>query len=83
MSERIAYIPRVAAWALAIASERVWGAFGAAREPRLTRYVVQNLADECTLDVSRARAVLGYSPRWTYRDAPLGDAPASPDQSAR
>jgi nucleoside-diphosphate-sugar epimerase len=71
MSARIAYIPRGVAWAIAVAGERLWSAVGATREPRLTRYVVQNLADECTLDVSRARALLGYSPRWTYRDAPL------------
>jgi 2-alkyl-3-oxoalkanoate reductase len=71
MSVRIVYIPRAVAWTVAVASERLWGVAGAAHEPRLTRYVVQNLADECTLDVTRARTMLGYSPRWTYRDGPL------------
>lgn len=71
LDARIAYIPRGVAWALAVAGERLMSALGASHEPRLTRYVVQNLADEYTLDVSRARAALGYTPRWTYRDAPL------------
>jgi hypothetical protein len=33
--------------------------------------VVAQLADEHTVDISRARAMLGYLPRWTYRDGPL------------
>jgi nucleoside-diphosphate-sugar epimerase len=82
LSARIAYVPRGVAWALAQTSERLWCAVGAVREPRLTRYVVQNLADECTLDIARAREELGYTPRWTYRDGPLTDL-AAPEGTGR
>lgn len=68
---RITYIPRAAAWRIAAALEGVWPAGSAPRGPLLTRYVVAQLADEHTLDITRARRVLGYVPRWSFRDGPL------------
>lgn len=69
---RLIFVPRPLAWGAAMASEWLGRAARREREPTLTRYVVANLADECTLDISRARAALGYIPRHTFRDAPLG-----------
>ena len=65
------FIPRSVAWRTATALETMWLSRRAPRGPVLTRYVVTQLADELTLDISRARSILGYSPRWTYRDGPL------------
>ncbi|HEX5632132.1 MAG TPA: NAD(P)-dependent oxidoreductase, partial [Gemmatimonadales bacterium] len=62
---RVAYLPRAAAWPLASAAERIARAIGRRHEPVLTRYVVAHLADECTLDITRARRLLGYSPSAT------------------
>jgi nucleoside-diphosphate-sugar epimerase len=46
--------------------------FGEERSgPPLTRYAVMHLSDDHTLDITRARALLGYAPRWTFRDGPL------------
>ncbi len=68
---RLAHIPRAVAWGAARLLEHVWPSTGGRRGPPLTRYVVGQLADEHTLDITRARTVLGYVPRWTYRDGPL------------
>jgi 2-alkyl-3-oxoalkanoate reductase len=68
---RLLFIPRGLAWGLAMASERLAKSLGSDSEPRLTRYVVANLADEYTLDVTRARAELGYQPKWDYKSGPL------------
>jgi nucleoside-diphosphate-sugar epimerase len=64
----LAYIPRALAWSLAGALERGWRAARSAHAPPLTRFMVANLADEFTLDLTRAREHLGYAPRWSYRD---------------
>jgi nucleoside-diphosphate-sugar epimerase len=69
---RIAYIPRAVAWHIAGALEGIWPTRIGPRGPLLTRYVVSQLADELTLDITRARAILGYEPRWTFRDGPIG-----------
>jgi nucleoside-diphosphate-sugar epimerase len=68
---RIAYVPRPIAWHVAGALERVWSNKEGPRGPLLTRYVVAQLADEHTLDITRARTLLGYEPPWTFRDGPL------------
>ena len=68
---RIVQVPRALAWNAAAVLERGWLSRDGTRGPPLTRYVVMQLADEHTLDISRARTTLGYVPRWTYRDGPL------------
>jgi nucleoside-diphosphate-sugar epimerase len=81
-ADRLAYLPRALAWRAAVAMERVWHALDAASAPPLTRFMIRNLADEFTLDLSRARARLGYVPSWSFRDQ-VGDAPmASPSMAA-
>lgn len=47
------------------------GAGAAGGEPPLTRYAVASLADPFVLDLSRATTILGYRPRWSFRDGPL------------
>jgi nucleoside-diphosphate-sugar epimerase len=68
---QIQYVPRALAWSSAAAAECYWWLTSRRGEPPLTRYAVGSLADPSVLDTSRARAVLGYVPRWTYRDGPL------------
>jgi nucleoside-diphosphate-sugar epimerase len=71
LPQRIAWIPRGIAWPLGSLAERVFLAARSSRPPLLTRYLVAQLAAEYTLDLSRARELLGYRPRWTFRDGPL------------
>lgn len=59
---RIRYLPRPLAMAAAIVSETAARMRRPTGEPQLTRYVVSSLADEHTLDISRARDSLGYDP---------------------
>ena len=72
VSDRLLHVPRVAARSLAAVNETVWRLARISGEPRLTRYAVASLAEPFTLDLTRARTQLGYAPRWTFRDAPLG-----------
>lgn len=72
MPTRIRYLPRALAVAAAVASEAAARVRRATTEPLLTRYVVSSLVDEHTLDTSRARSSLGYSPRYRFRDAQPG-----------
>lgn len=65
------YVPRRLAWIAAAAMEAVWPWRRGPRGPLLTRYVVTQLADEHTLDISRAEEYLGYVPRWTHINGPL------------
>lgn len=73
LTPRIAYIPRGVAWRAAAMGESLFRKLRSEREPTLTRYVVANLADDCTLDISRARSALGYEPAVTFRDGALGE----------
>ena len=59
------------AWGAASVSEAIARSLGVEREPTLTRYVVANLSEETTLDITRARTELGFKPRYNFRDAPL------------
>jgi nucleoside-diphosphate-sugar epimerase len=70
---RIRYVSRRSAWRAATLCEWLWRTGGRrmTRPPPLTRYVVAQLADEHTVDITRAREMLGYAPRWSYRDGPL------------
>lgn len=67
--EDVAYLPAPLAHTLAAALEAAWrlGRFGGS--PPLTRYVVKHLSVEHTLDLTRARAMLGYAPRRGLDDA--------------
>jgi nucleoside-diphosphate-sugar epimerase len=67
LPERVAYIPLRPAWVVASGLERAYGLAGARRAPALTRYMVAQLAVECTLDIGKAVHRLGYAPRPTYR----------------
>jgi 2-alkyl-3-oxoalkanoate reductase len=67
----IRYVARPVAWSAAALIEGWWWTTSRANEPPLTRYAVASLADPSVLDISRARARLGYVPRWTFRDGPL------------
>ena len=55
-------IPRPAAHALAVAGETAWGALPLPGRPPLTRFAYWVSALETTIDISRARAELGYAP---------------------
>ena len=70
-SVTVRYIPRSIAWGVATVLESAWPSRRAPRGPLLTRYLVTQLADEHTLDITGAREHLGYSPQWTFRDGPL------------
>ena len=61
------HVPRRLAWILASLLETVWRAAGATHAPSLTRYMVQQLADGHTLNLSRATNLLGYDPRYDYQ----------------
>ena len=65
------YVPRSVAWAAASLLERAWLSHRPPRGPPLTRYLVSHLADEHTLDITRAREVLGYAPEGSYREMTL------------
>jgi nucleoside-diphosphate-sugar epimerase len=71
ITPRLLYVPRSIAWVAALMSERAWRLAGRSQAPRLTRYLVAKLADEHTLDSTRARTLLGYEPRHTFRDGPM------------
>jgi nucleoside-diphosphate-sugar epimerase len=61
----IAWIPRAVAWRAAIVSERLAGP----REPLLSRYTVNQMSLNFTLNLDRARRELGWEPKQTYRSA--------------
>jgi nucleoside-diphosphate-sugar epimerase len=58
-------IPRPAAHALAVAGEAAWRALPLPGRPPLTRFAYWFSALETTIDISRARAELGYAPTVT------------------
>jgi nucleoside-diphosphate-sugar epimerase len=68
---RLIFVPRALAWQTAAMLERAWPRSTGTHGPPLTRYAVGQLAADHTLDITRARCILGYEPRWTYRDGPL------------
>jgi len=55
-------IPAPVASALAAAGERAWRLLPLPGRPPLTRFAVWVSSQECTLDISKARAELGYEP---------------------
>jgi len=65
---RIAYVPAAVAWPLSAALESIARVLGLTHAPRLTRYVVAQLTEEYTLDLTAAVERLGYRPDRTYVD---------------
>jgi nucleoside-diphosphate-sugar epimerase len=65
---RIVYAPTALAWPLSTAVESIARVLALRHSPRLTRYVVAQLAQEYTLDLSAAVERLGYRPTRTYVD---------------
>ena len=61
-------IPAVVAAPLASAAETLWTATRATNAPPLTRLRYWLSAQECTIDISRARTDLGYAPVVTRDD---------------
>ena len=61
-------VPRPVAHALAVVGEAAWGAFPLPGRPPLTRFAYWVSALETTIDISRARAELGYAPVTTIDD---------------
>jgi nucleoside-diphosphate-sugar epimerase len=70
---RIAYVPAAIAWPLSTAFESIARVLGLTNSPRLTRYVVAQLTQEYTLDLSAAVGRLGYRPVRTYIEG-IGEA---------
>jgi nucleoside-diphosphate-sugar epimerase len=68
---RILYLPRALAWSLGSLLEPIAVIRRARHPPLLTRYVVTQMADEYTLDLTRASRDLAYDPRHTPLTAPL------------
>ncbi|MEP6620577.1 MAG: NAD(P)-dependent oxidoreductase [bacterium] len=68
---RLLHAPRAVMDGLAGLMELAWPVRTGPRGPLLTKYAVAQLADEHTLDISRAMADLPYCPQWTYRNGPL------------
>lgn len=69
---RLVFVPGALAWHAAAMLEHAWPRGTGTSGPPLTRYAVGQLAAEHTLDITRARTLLEYEPRWSYRDGPLG-----------
>jgi 2-alkyl-3-oxoalkanoate reductase len=69
VAARVRFVPLAVAWPLACAAEALHARRGGT--PRLTRYAVRHLAHERTLDITRAREVLGYrpAPNHSWRDS--------------
>jgi nucleoside-diphosphate-sugar epimerase len=61
-------IPVPVASALAVAGETAWRLLPLRGEPPLTRFALWVSSQECTIDISRARAELGYAPVRTRAD---------------
>ncbi len=61
-------VKRGAARAAALMAESLHRTFRRAGEPRLTRYSVDSLSLDATLDISAARSVLGYDPEVTMEE---------------
>lgn len=69
---RLLFIPRPFAWGAAVASEKTAKLLRRQTAPRLTRYLVSQVAGGHTLDLGRAVETLGYKPRHSYRDHSSG-----------
>jgi nucleoside-diphosphate-sugar epimerase len=66
---RLLHVPRRLAWGVAVVSEWLWRIAGSSHAPRLTRYLVAQVAGGHTLNLARAVTILGYSPRHNYHNS--------------
>jgi nucleoside-diphosphate-sugar epimerase len=69
LKPRIWHVPASAAWRAGGALEWFHRSINLSRNPRLTRFLVAQLAFDFTLDIQRAIDVLGYRPTRSYREA--------------
>lgn len=69
VTPRFRRLNRPFAYAAAAALEALYLPLGARAEPPLTRYTLSTIAFSQTLDIAKARAELGYSPRVSLDDA--------------
>jgi 2-alkyl-3-oxoalkanoate reductase len=63
------HVPVVVAWSASVAVEQLHRTVLRSRAPRLTRFVVAQLAVDFTLDIQRAVDLLGYRPTRSYPEA--------------
>lgn len=71
IASRVAYIPRGIAWPLAVLADALPALLRGRGDRTISRFLVCQMTQEFTLDIGKARAELGYSPRWSFRDGPL------------
>jgi 2-alkyl-3-oxoalkanoate reductase len=69
LKPRIRHVPAAAAWRAAEAVEWLHRSILLNRAPRLTKFLVAQLAFDFTLDIQRAIDVLGYRPTRSYPEA--------------
>jgi nucleoside-diphosphate-sugar epimerase len=63
---RVVHVPAWCAWPVGAVAETIWALTRQRRPPLITRYLVAQLAQEYTLDLTRARRILGYEPQVDY-----------------
>lgn len=71
LKARVAYVPRRIAWPAAVLIDSLPTAIRGRGDRKLSRFLVRHIAQDFTMDLTRARTRLGYVPRWTFRDGPL------------
>lgn len=69
----VVFIPKRLATCAALVLESIARLRKSTQAPMLTRYIVSQLATEYTIDISRARRLLGYRPVRAYHEA-IGEA---------
>ena len=74
-------VPAALAGGAAVAAERIWRLTRRSGAPPLTRFAVWVSSQECTIDISRAQAELGYAPVISREQglAELASGRAAPD----
>jgi nucleoside-diphosphate-sugar epimerase len=81
LEPRIWHVPAGMAWRAAAAVEAVHRTLIKGRVPRLTRFIVAQLALDFTLDIRRSEEELGYRPTRSYPEAFIELASGSRPQS--
>jgi nucleoside-diphosphate-sugar epimerase len=66
LPSRVVHVPAWCAWPVGAVAETIWALARQRRPPLITRYLVAQLAQEYTLDLTRARRILGYEPQVGY-----------------
>jgi len=65
----VVFIPKLLASGASVLCESIARLRGTSQAPMLTRYIVAQLTSEYTLDIDRARRILGYRPFRGYDEA--------------